>query len=437
MRISIFLLVFGWTLCNPVLRPDEPRSPREAFRTFWMARVDHRDLDSAAPYYSKKYLEELSGIEPGALERHAEGMLHLYVQAPRATRTTIERIDDTTSSLLVWLPVVGEAMLEERINLIEARVRMVLEEEQWRIDHASYDMLMRHGAGGFDENEALAPLPTGAVLGNPDAPNVMTIQREDGIRSVRFDSVTLYWTAQGFELDLPLFGQNQWQLVQTFRGNRNRTEHRSRLVGSPSDAGLPGLFPENMVRQPAQLNGNFVFTDGPPREGKETFTAQFDLEHPVLKDVRIRGEIAKGRMVELAPRENILVGHSTFGGGAIHPVTDGIIVYDELRKTLSLTVVGPGGQPGGISFAAFSGEPGVYLEPMQRSTPEGQWLQRVAVVKQFDGEGVALELRTMLLAEVPEPPLTPENTGALGEAFAELSTKRLLHRPTPERVILD
>jgi hypothetical protein len=419
--------VLSWSSASLATTPGiEPptESPAEAFRNFWEARVDHRDMDAVAQFYSQEMVENFRGLAPDALKDYAENMLEIYDQFVIEQSGT-EQVNEQTANLVVTMPVVGEALKNEGIIFMRGGLRMIVENSRWRIADMDYRMMGEPIASASPE----APLPTGLVLGHADAPNILTSHQEDGERSVRFDAVTLYWTGQRFEMDFPVFGENKLRLELLFSGDRSKSEHQITLKGTPSNAGLPGMFGKE-IAQPASVYGTFTFTDGAPVEGKKTFSARFDLAHPVKPEQRITGAVTNGRIIEMVPQKNVFEGESTFGGET-HPVTDGLIVHDVHRNELLLSVVGPTGGVGQITFHQFTGAPGAYLEPRQTQNAEGQWIQRVGVVEVFDENQVNLKIRTMLLEELPPPPHTLANLGDAGTVMTEIRASGYLRRWVP------
>ncbi len=399
-------------------------SPAETFKNFWEARVDHRDMDAVAKFYSQEMAENFRGLAADALAEYAENMLGVYDQVVIEQSGT-EQVDKHTANLVVTMPVVGDELKSEGINFMRSGVRMIVEDGRWRI--ADIDIRLM---GEPIEKATETPLPTGLVLGSADAPNILTSHREDGERSVRFDAATLYWTGRRFEIDFPVFGENQLRLELLFSEDRSKTEHRILLKGTPSNAGLPGMFGKE-IAQPASVYGTLVFTDGAPLEGKKTFSARFELAHPVKPEQRITGEITNGQIVEMVPQKNVFQGESTFGGEP-HPVADGLIVHDVQRNELLLSVTGPTGGVGQITFFQFTGAPGAYLEPQQTQNTEGQWIQRVGIVEVFEEDRVKLKIRTMLMDEMPPPPHTMANLGELGTVMTEIHASGYLRRWVPE-----
>lgn len=171
-------------------------------------------------------------------------------------------------------------------------------------------------------------------------------------------------------------------------------------------------------------------------EGKKTFSARFEMAHPVKPEQRITGEITDGRIVEMVPQKNVFQGESTFGGEP-HPVTDGLIVHDVQKEELLLSVVGPTGGVGQITFYQFTGVPGAYLEPQQTQNVEGQWIQRVGIVEVFAKEQVKLQIRTMTMDDMPPAPYTIANLGTLGSVMTEINASGYLERSLPESILAE
>ena len=402
-------------------------SPAETFENFWKAKVDHRDMNAVAKFYSQEMAGNFAGLAADVLAEYAENMLALYDQVVIEQSGT-EQVDDHTANLVVRMPVVGGELKDEGIIFMRSGVRMIVEDGRWRIADVDYRMM----GEPIEKTSSEESLPTGLVLGKADAPNILTSHREDGERSVRFDAVPMYWTGRGFEIDFPGFGENQLRIELLFSGDRSKTEHRITLKGTPSNAGLPGMFGKE-IAQPATVYGTLTFTDGAPVEGKKTFSARFELAHPVKPEQRITGEITDGQIVEMVPQKNVFQGESTFGGEP-HPVTDGLIVHDVQRNELLLSVVGPTGGVGQIVFHQFSGVPGAYLEPQQRQNAEGQWIQRVGIVEVFTKDQVKVQIRTMPMDDMPPAPHTITNVGGLGEVMTDISSSAYLQRRMPETI---
>lgn len=405
-------------------------SPAETFENFWKAKVDHRDMDAVEKFYSQEMAGNFAGLAADVLAEYAENMLALYDQVVIEQSGT-EQVDENTANLVVRMPVVGGELKDEGIIFMRSGLTMVIEDGRWRIADMDYRMM----GEPIEKAAPEAPLPTGLVLGKEDAPNILTSHREDGERSVRFDTVTLYWTGRRFEMDFPVFGDNQLRLELLFSEDRSKTEHQVTLKGTPSNAGLPGMFGKE-ISQPASVYGTLTFTDEAPVEGKKTFSARFEMAHPVKPEQRITGEITDGRIVEMVPQKNVFQGESTFGGEP-HPVTDGLIVHDVQKEELLLSVVGPTGGVGQIVFHQFSGVPGAYLEPQQTQNAEGQWIQRVGIVEVFAKEQFKLQIRTMTMDEMPSAPYTIANLGTLGSVMTEINASGYLERSLPESILAE
>lgn len=409
---------------TPAAQPPS-ESPAETFENFWNAKVDHRDMDAVAKFYSQEMAGNFAGLAADVLAEYAENMLAIYDQVVIEQSGT-EQVDDHTANLVVTMPVVGGELKREGVIFMRTGARMLVEDGRWRIADVDYRMM----GEPIDKTSTEEPLPTGLVLGKADAPNILTSHREDGERSVRFEAAPMYWTGRGFEIDFPVFGENQLRLELLFSGDRSKTEHRITLKGTPSNAGLPGMFGKELA-EPASVYGTFTFTDGAPIEGKKTFSARFELAHPVKPGQRITGEIADGKIIEMLPQKNVFIGNSTFGG-EMRPITDGLIVHDVQRNELQLSVVGPTGDVDQITFFQFAGAPGAYLEPRQTQNTEGQWIQRVGIVEVFEKDRVKLKIRTMLMEEMPPPPHTIANLGDLGNVMTEISASGYLRRGVHE-----
>lgn len=142
-----------------------PESPAETFQNFWEARVDHRDMDALAKFYSQEMLVNFKSLDPATLQEYAENMLAIYDQVVVETSGT-EQVDEQTANLVVTMPVVGGELKNEGIVFIRSGVRMIVEDGRWRIADVDYRMM----GEPIGKTSSETPLPTGLVLGNAEAP---------------------------------------------------------------------------------------------------------------------------------------------------------------------------------------------------------------------------------------------------------------------------
>jgi hypothetical protein len=398
------------------------QGPAEAYRAWWSSGLTPADPGSER-FRSRASILELADFRSEEPETAAETIAFMA----EAHRTLVEAA--TLGRIETVHEDAGEALLHVVLNgrdgplpagmPSEARVRMVREEDGWKVDTESFTGA---GFGGRSDTPAGPDeaCPANAVLGDPDSPNRLVVFGTDGHRTVHPGAAYLLRDGDALTLHLPRFDENLLTIVARAGGNEPGS-HVAMLAGTRWSGGCPAL-PDALVHgdapagrlewqrldDAASARVSFAFPD----PGSDTLLLSGNLDAVPFLDAS-PGPMGPG---------SVMV---TLDGQEIVPDRGLVVLHEgEARLEIMLGFVrSDGGGSTSVSVPEFLGEPGVY--------PGASWFdsREVTVVRVFDGSRIELEVREIATNALPGGVLDADEVLGMGELKARVVTDRLVRLP--------
>ncbi|WP_018935859.1 hypothetical protein [Thioalkalivibrio sp. ALJ24] len=425
------LALFATTVwAVPALAGDDPVA---FFEEYWGTEVDFSDRDALERFYSAEALSELEGFTDGekAMLKELGAQLDLFKTSTEIAEIDVVDADDEQARIEADLRVTDEDARREMASGLDADIRLSRQDGEWRINEEHFHMRSPVRGGAGDQECA-----DGMVVGDPDAPNHLTITDGDRSWELRFEKASLVAWETRTRLDLARVDTTPWRLVFP-EPNLDESEQKVRIsVPTPAE---PHCFdlPEGMRGPDGDIVGRLVF-DEPPAQGQTEYSARIDIPTD-QEDFGVRGIIERGLLVEPAPGD-AEEGSYYVDDGEKREILGGLVFHrpaDDVVRVIGTYPLGSG--PGGSVFRAgvgsFDGSPGVYTSTQRRHFDgEFQDVTEITLVHAFSEDRVEMERRRLPADEMPDGEPTLEEAGDLGEAHWYLVRDELITDPELERV---
>lgn len=414
----------------PALAGDDPVA---FFEEYWGTKVDFSDRDALERFYSAEALSELEGFTDGekAMLKELGAQLELFKTSTEIAGIDVIDADDDQARIEADLRVTDEDARREMASGLDADIRLTRQDGEWRINEEHFHMRSpeRRGAGDLE-------CPEDAVVGNPDAPNHLTVT--DGGRSweLRFEKASLVATETRPRLDLAQIDTTPWRLVLPHL-NLDESEQEVR-ISVPTSA-EPHCFdlPEGMRGPDGDIVGRLVF-DEPPAQGQTEYSARIEIPAD-QGDFGVRGTVKRGLLVEPTPGA-VEEGSHYIDDGEELEVARGLFFHRPADNAVHVNGIYSRGSGRGwgsfrTSVVQFDGGPGVYTSTQRRHFDgEFQDVTEITLVHAFSEDRVEMERRRLPANEMPDGEPSLEEAGDLGEAHWYMVTDQLMTDPELERV---
>lgn len=425
LRFATLAVLVGLAL--PAATPASARAQEahvEAYRAYWESGVNPTDPE-ASEYFSARSLAELEELKAEDPEM-IEGMLMFMVERTRAlheaaTLGEIAVVEGGAEAATL------EVHFESRSGPLppdlphRATVDMALEDGRWKVVKESFEV----GPGSAarppaDPAAGESACPAGTVLGDPDAPNELTLHDASGERTVRFAEALALREEDRLTVQLPSFGGNELA-VEAEYGGQGPGAYGASLGGWWRSGGCPAI-PEAVMASDG-AGGELEWSPG---EDGASFRATFSLRDTDAGEPALSGTIERGTLVDISPAPVSDDSRMVKSGGE-EIVPDRASVRHYPARELLEVHLGYSHERGGggasVHVEGFRGEPGVLVGEERFGEVQ------VTVIHEFDGSRIRMEARTVAPSELPGGEITAEQALGLGTLAARVTTDRVVTVP--------
>ena len=396
--------------------------PADAYRAYWNSGLNPA-APEAARFRSEASLREIAAFleeDPEDAREALElmAMLHGELHA-NADIADISVIEDGGDRVTLDVRFEGRAEALPPGLPSRATIQMVREGGDWKVDAEAFSGGSPFANRGPVEADAYA-CPAGVAVGDPGAPHVLAFTDADGARRIHFADAYVLREDRTLSLRLPSFGDSRIS-VDAPSGAEAPGSYPAALNGMRGEGGCPAL-PTGMVydddvrgtiewtpgSRAGHINVDFVFADA--GSGDPGFSGS--VRDVLLIDASLGALDDGSRMVTMSGEEI-----SPGRGRVLHHLDEG-----RLEVTLEYSSASGSGSTS-FSVYDFSGQPGVHVGDARFSEVQ------VAVVREFEGGRLNMEVRGIPEAEFPGGELGTEVALGLGTLVARVVTDRVVVIP--------
>jgi hypothetical protein len=399
--------------------PAAAQAPAEAYRAWWASGLTLAD-PGAERFRSRASLTELDAFRAEEPEMAAEAIAFMtemhrdLVAAAVPGHIEVLHEDAEEAHLHVVLEGRGGALPSDMPS--EARVRMVREDDGWKVDTESFSGASFGGGSGAAGAVAEA---CEAVLGDPGSPHRLVVHAAGGDQTLHFGSAYMLRDGDVLTLHMPAFDENLL-IVEARAGGGEPGSHAAVLGGTLWGGGCPAL-PEALVQE-SEPAGRLEWQFLDAASARVSFAFADAASNALL----LSGDLAAVPVLDVSPGPmgtgSVMV---TMDEQEIVPDRGSVILHEgEGRLEITLEYVRPNGSGSTtIAVPEFRGQVGVY--------PGGTWFdtREVTVVRVFDGTRIELEVREVALDALPEGSLSADAVLGMGTLKARVVTDRLVVVP--------
>ena len=417
--------------------------PVEVFRAYWASGLSPADPE-VARFRSQASLKELAALLAGDPEMAADildfmaamqGDLQasanldtVKVVADEGDRATLEvRLRGRNGPLRGDLPSRGT-------------VEMVREADGWKVHSEAYSGGGLFGSPADPPSEARAEpsgkedpaaweetCPAGSTLGDPAAPHVLVLHGPEGEGRVHFSDARLLLNEGWLIVELPVFNEHRLSIRAWEAGHAPGSFEGSLtvegLMGFGGCPTLPARFIEPYFQGQVAPEGQVTWDLEP---GSDRAHVTFSFPDPATGRVELSGALESVAVVDISLGPLLEGSAMLFFDDEVAP-TRGSVLHEPGRTRLEIQLEydAPSGSGGeSILLEAFSGEAGFVVED------RGFGRARVALVREFDGTRLELEVREVPENELGDTADLAERFSTLGELVARVRTDRVATLPT-------
>lgn len=417
-------LVFALTLIILALLPAAAvaQGPADVYRAWWTSGLTPAD-SGAERFRSQASLAKLAALRSEDPEYAAESIAFMtdmhraLVAAAVPGHIEIVNEDAEHAVLHVTLRSRDESLPGGMPS--EITVRMVNEEDDWKVDTESFSGGTVSG-GSEESGEWDEACVIEGVLGDTASVGHVVVRGAEGDLTVALGAAYLLRDGNGLTLHLPPIGENLLTLEARTAASGPGI-HRAVLGGTRFSGGCPAL-PDALVFEDAPTGElEWQLLDDPA-----SARVSFDFPDPELGVLLLAGNLDVVPLIDISTEPmgpgSVMV---TFDGEEIVPDAGRALFYQgEARLDIMMQYVrSNGGGSTSLSVPDFRGEPGVYPGPAWFDTRE------VTVVRVVDGNRIELEVREIATDEFPDGEVDASVLLEMGILKARVVTDRMVMVP--------
>ena len=443
MLRSILALMAAMILVVAVASPGTAQEgPAEVFRTYWATGLSPADPE-VERFRSRASLEELAALLDGDPEMAADildfmAAMHEDLQSS-ADIDTVEVVSEEGDRATLEVRLRGRNGPLRRDLPSRATVEMVREADVWKVHTEAYSgggFLSSspdssspdpHDASGAEPAASEETCPAESTVGDPAAPHLLVLHGPDGEGRVHVSDARLLLNEGWLIVELPVFNEHRLSIRAWEAGHAPGSFEGSLtvegLMGFGGCPTLPARFIEPYFPGQVAPEGQVTW-DSEPGSGRADVT--FSFSDPAMGRVDLSGALQNVAVVDISLGPLLEGSTMLYFGEEVAP-TRGSVHHEPGRARLQIELEydAPSGSGGEfILLEAFSGGIGLFVEDRGFSST------RVALVREFDGTRLDLEVREVPEDELGDADDLAERFPTLGEFVARVRTDRVATLPT-------